>query len=186
MIFLETFLVNLIKSQRIFAIICYYLKYLVSKFRILVHKRTILAWKLIFCSTLSTFRPKCPKTNGYNQTKNKLSLIMYFGNPKFWKCLGYNYDWLSIPPLDENLLFQTLPEENQNLFISTNWHEEKTRFWNWLLEKSKKILTNWILCAYDVKSFSWPRIQGAGQLVVHLIQCETSCNLIRKCTLNAC
>jgi hypothetical protein len=46
----------------------------------------------------------------------------------------------------------------------------------------EKILTNWILCAYDVKSFSWPRIQGAGQLVVHLIQCETSCNLIRKCT----
>ena len=86
---------------------CYYLKYLVSKFRILVHKRTILAWKLIFCSTLSTFRPKCPKTNGYNQTKNKLSLIIYFGNPKFWKCLGYNYDWLSIPPLDENLLFRT-------------------------------------------------------------------------------
>ena len=107
MIFLETFLVNLIKSQRIFAIICYYLKYLVSKFRILVHKRTILAWKLIFCSTLSTFRPKCPKTNGYNQTKNKLSLIIYFGNPKFWKCLGYNYDWLSIPPPDENLLFCT-------------------------------------------------------------------------------
>ena len=107
MIFLETFLVNLIKSQRIFAIICYYLKYLVSKFRILVHKRTILAWKLIFCSTLSTFRPKCPKTNGYNQTKNKLSLIIYFGNPKFWKCLGYSYDWLSIPPLDENLLFRT-------------------------------------------------------------------------------
>ena len=107
MIFLETFLVNLIKSQRIFAIICYYLKYLVSKFRILVHKRTILAWKLIFCSTLSTFRPKCPKTNGYNQTKNKLSLIIYFGNPKFWKCLGYSYDWLSIPPPDENLLFRT-------------------------------------------------------------------------------
>ena len=107
MIFLETFLVNLIKSQRIFAIICYYLKYLVSKFRILVHKRTILAWKLIFCSTLSTFRPKCPKTNGNNQTKNKLSLIIYFGNPKFWKCLGYSYDWLSIPPLDENLLFRT-------------------------------------------------------------------------------
>ena len=107
MIFLETFLVNLIKSQRIFAIICYYLKYLVSKFRILVHKRTILAWKLIFCSTLSTFRPKCPKTNGYNQTKNKLSLIIYFGNPKFWKCLGYSYDWLSIPPLDKNLLFRT-------------------------------------------------------------------------------
>ena len=67
-------------------------------------------------------------------------------------------------------------------FISTNCYGEKTRFWNWLLEKSKKILTNWILCAYDVKSFSWPRIQGAGQLVVHLIQCETSCNLIRKCT----
>ena len=107
MIFLETFLVNLIKSQRIFAIICYYLKYLVSKFRILVHKRTILAWKLIFCSTLSTFRPKCPKTNGNNPTKNKLSLIIYFGNPKFWKCLGYSYDWLSIPPLDENLLFRT-------------------------------------------------------------------------------
>ena len=107
MIFLETFLVNLIKSQRIFAIICYYLKYLVSKFRILVHKRTILAWKLIFCSTLSTFRPKCPKANGNNQTKNKLSLIIYFGNPKFWKCLGYNYDWLSIPPPDENLLFRT-------------------------------------------------------------------------------
>ena len=107
MIFLETFLVNLIKSQRIFAIICYYLKYLVSKFRILVHKQTILAWKLIFCSTLSTFRPKCPKTNGNNQTKNKLSLIIYFGNPKFWKCLGYSYDWLSISPLDENLLFRT-------------------------------------------------------------------------------
>ena len=107
LLFLETFLVNLIKSQRIFAIICYYLKYLVSKFRILVHKRTILAWKLIFCSTLSTFRPKCPKTNGNNQTKNKLSLIIYFGNPKFWKCLGYNYDWLSIPPPDENLLFRT-------------------------------------------------------------------------------
>ena len=107
MIFLETFLVNLIKSQRIFAIICYYLKYLVSKFRILVHKRTILAWNLIFCSTLSTFRPKCPKANGNNQTKNKLSLIIYFGNPKFWKCLGYSYDWLSIPPLDENLLFRT-------------------------------------------------------------------------------
>ena len=91
---------------------CYYLKYLVSKFRILVHKRTILAWKLIFCSTLSTFRPKCPKTNGNNQTKNKLSLIIYFGNPKFWKCLGYSYDWLSIPPLDKNLLFRTFVRRN--------------------------------------------------------------------------
>ena len=122
MIFLETFLVNLIKSQRIFAIICYYLKYLVSKFRILVHKRTILAWKLIFCSTLSTFRPKCPKTNGYNQTKNKLSLIIYFGNPKFWKCLGYSYDWLSIPPLDENLLFRTFVH-------CLNIHKYAFEFW---------------------------------------------------------
>ena len=124
MIFLETFLVNLIKSQRIFAIICYYLKYLVSKFRILVHKRTILAWKLIFCSTLSTFRPKCPKTNGYNQTKNKLSLIIYFGNPKFWKCLGYSYDWLSIPPLDENLLFRTFVQwwSWQWSFLNNRWN----------------------------------------------------------------
>ena len=125
MTFLESFLVNLIKSQRIFAIICYYLKYLVSKFRILVHKRTILAWKLIFCSTLSTFRPKCPKTNGNNQTKNKLSLIIYFGNPKFWKCLGYSYDWLSIPPLDENLLFRTFV---QRLLSSLN-KRGKCRIW---------------------------------------------------------
>jgi len=69
--FLSILVINLIKTQRISAIIGKNVRYLLLKFGILVSKSTILSGKSMFYSILCTFRQKYPYTEGINEIKEK-------------------------------------------------------------------------------------------------------------------